>query len=462
MCGIVGGFSDKVSAGVEALLHRGPDAQNIVKIGKLHLGHTRLAILDLDSRSDQPFVYKGITLVFNGEIWNFQHLKAELTQLGHTFNTLSDTEVLAASLYEWGLNALPMLDGMFSIAWTNDGHTLYLARDRYGEIPLHIARQKPFLFASELKALVAMGANPKAFDTIGPGHYAEVTPRGLNHKAYYNIPLIKSPDSRTEAARNVYSHIETGTINRGISDVPVCTLLSGGIDSAAVAYHLKKVVPGLTAYTAVYDPKSRDLKCARQIASMLGIPLIEVKIPTPTPDDLSQVIQCIEMDYKAQVEIGWACLKLAEQMQRDGFKVTFSGEGSDELWASYGFAYHALLKEDWHVYRRDLFLSQSRKNFIRCNKIFMAHSIECRLPFLHYPLVEYAISLKKDSVQNTKSKPKAVIQEAYKAKLPSTIIDRPKVAFQDGLGLKTAIADHVLASPKRFYTAEFNRLYAHP
>jgi asparagine synthase (glutamine-hydrolysing) len=86
-------------------------------------------------------------------------------------------------------------------------------------------------------------------------------------------------------------------------------------------------------------------------------------------------------------------------MQQDGFKVTFSGEGSDELWGSYGFAYHALKTQDWHTYRRNLFVTQHRKNFMRCNKIFMAHSVECWLPFLHYPLVEFALSLPRDTVE---------------------------------------------------------------
>src|SRR5690606_20503727 len=105
------------------------------------------------------------------------------------------------------------------------------------------------------------------------------------------------------------------------------------------------------------------------------------------------VIQTIEQPFKAQIEIGWACLHLARQIAADGYRVTYSGEGSDELWASYGFAYHGIQQHGWYDYRRDLFLDQARKNFVRCNKIFMAASVECRLPFLSTPLVEYALSL---------------------------------------------------------------------
>ena len=213
-------------------------------------------------------------------------------------------------------------------------------------------------------------------------------------------------------------------------------------------------IPGGWASTAVLDPKAKDLRCAQLVAEMLGIELRLVPIRPPSADDLARVIRCIEMPYKAQVEIGWACLQLAERMRSDGFKVTFSGEGSDELWASYGFAYHALQKQNWHQYRKALFLSQACKNFIRCNKVFMVHSIECRLPFLHPPLVEYALSLGQEAVQDGRSRPKAVLQEAFLGKLPDSITRRPKVAFQDGMGLKAVIAAR-LASPKRFYEAEF-------
>lgn len=459
MCGIVGGWYKSVEVGVSALLHRGPDAQGIIRLGTLSLGHTRLAILDLDARSNQPFVYGDTHLVFNGEIWNYKQLRDELRRDGCIFQTEGDTEVLAAALDRWGADALPRLNGMFAVAWAKDEDTLYLARDRFGEIPLHIAKQKPFCFASELKALRAMGCHPESFADCDPGHLITVTRTGLVSRPYYEIPTKAKDITLDDAATNLFGLLDMATSERTISDVPVCTLLSGGIDSAAVAYTLAQKIPNIVAYTAVYNQKSADLSSARLVADMLGIRLIEVKVAVPSPADLAKVIGCIEMPYKAQVEIGWPCLKLAEAMRSDGFKVTFSGEGSDELWASYGFAYHALQTQDWHKYRKELFLSQARKNFPRCNKIFMAHSIECRLPFLNPSLVEFAISLPKTAVQDGKSKPKAVIQRAYRTKLPPRITERAKVAFQDGMGIKDAIAK-VISNPVRYYNAEYNNQYA--
>jgi asparagine synthase (glutamine-hydrolysing) len=454
VCGIVGSFGSEIEPGIQALIHRGPEAQGAIRIGDIRLGHTRLAILDLDPRSNQPFHYRNIWLVFNGEMWNYQQIREELRALGHCFQTTGDTEVLAAALYQWGTGALTRLNGMFAVAWTTDGETLFLARDRFGEVPLHVAQQRPFFFASELKGLLAVQADPRSFADVPPGHWLEVSPRGIGGTCYYDAPIKPCQDSRETASRTVYDLLQQGTKKRTIADVQVCTLLSGGIDSAAVASFLSAAFPKLVAYTAVLDPKAQDLRCARLLADTVGIELRLVPVRPPSAEDLARVIRCIEMPYKAQVEIGWACLQLAEQMRADGFKVTFSGEGSDELWASYGFAYHALQKQDWHQYRKSLFLSQARKNFMRCNKVFMAHSIEYRLPFLHPPLVEYALSLRQEAVQNGRSRPKAVLQKAFLGKLPDAITRRPKVAFQDGMGLKAAIAAR-LASPKRFYEAEF-------
>lgn len=467
MCGIVGGFlpQSQIERGIQALLHRGPDAQGIITKGNISLGHTRLAILDLDPRSNQPFIYGSTTLVFNGEIWNYQQIRRELQGQGYIFTTTGDTEVVAALLdyyQDTPQKALNRLDGMFALAWTYDGFVLYLARDRFGEIPLHLAKQKnKVCFASEHKALLVLGIHPQAIIDIEPGTYQKVTSQGFQAFVYYDAPIKAVYTQKSTAQKRLYGFLRDGVRERLIADVPICTLLSGGIDSSIIAYFLHEAVGNkrCIAYTAVYNSHSQDVKNARLLAQLLRIELREVAVPVPTPDNLSEVIACIEMDYKAQIEIGWPCLKLAQAMKQDGFKVTFSGEGSDELWASYGFSYHALQTQDWHVYRKELFLSQARKNFVRCNKIFMHHGIECRLPFLHMPLVEYALSLPQNIVQNGKSRPKALLQDAFSGVLPGSIVKRPKVAFQDGMGIKEAIAK-VLPSPEKYYRAEYRRLYA--
>lgn len=446
-----------------ALRHRGPDGEGVWRDGPVTLGHVRLAIIDLTAASAQPFTAGGGALSYNGELWNFRELRETLEQLGASFTTTGDTEVLARAL----AHNVPLscLDGMFAFAWATDDGVL-LVRDRFGEVPLHLAiTPRGAAFASERKALLAMGVPAGAIFDVSPGEATLLTRDGrIKSATRWYVPPIPPVGDRPArglscAGRVVREALEQGTIARTISDVPVCTLLSGGIDSAAITYHLAQRIPGLVAYTAVFNERSRDLRAARQLADTLGIELREVKVPAPTADDLGSVVREIELPHKAQVEIGWACVKLAERIRADGFKVTYSGEGSDELWASYGFAYHALAAgQDWHEYRRDLFLGQARKNFMRANKVFMARSVECRLPFLHYPLVEAALSLPREDVAVGKGRPKAVLQEAYAETLPPSIVSRPKLAFQDGMGLKEACSDAV-ADPVRFYRAEYARHY---
>jgi asparagine synthase (glutamine-hydrolysing) len=486
VCGVVAAIGTlDIGPAVDALTHRGPDATGTARRGPISLGHTRLAILDLDRRSNQPFTYGQTTVSYNGECWNYAELRAELERAGDVFATTGDTEVIAAALDRWGPAALDRIQGMFALAWTagdsGGAYRLHLARDRFGEVPLHLVRAPAALLAvSELKALVPLGLVRAPRAEIGPGEHWTLTPRlHTGKRRWYTPPATPVPTTRAAAASQLAEHITTAVRERAIADVSVCTLLSGGIDSASVTAALVAALPTPpVAYTAVLDPASTDLRAARTVAEHLGISLVEVKVPVPTAGDLGEVIRIIEQRSKAQIEIGWACLHLARQIASDGHKVTFTGEGSDELWASYGFAYHVLGRGPrartqpgasaeasrdtrWHTYRRELFLAQAHRNFPRANKAFMAYGVECRLPFLHTPLVEFALGLERQVVQEHGwNHPKAIMAAAgrHAGLLPEQITGRAKLAFQEGMGLKGAIAE-VLADPARFYRAEFRRLY---
>lgn len=458
MCGIVGGLGEPSQAALNALEHRGPDHQAIVRESELWFGHARLSIVDVSSSSNQPFRCGNLTLTYNGELWNYVALRNELISFGHGFRTSGDTEVFAVALEQWGEDALPRMQGMFAAAWTSGDGVLHLARDRHGEVPLHAFVGRPFTFASELKAFKAMGLDPRGYEWVEPGHVWCVAPDGIRKRRWYRDPEHGFEGDRAQAEASVLAGVELGAVERTISDVPVCTLLSGGVDSAAVAAHLVKKIPNLVAYVAVMDRKSPDLRAAHEVAEHLGIELHEVSVPAPSSDDLARVVKIIEQPHKAQVEIGWACLQLAERMRSDGFKVTFSGEGSDELWASYGFAYHGIKQKGWGAFRRELFHDQHRKNFARCNKVFMSAGIECRLPFLSTGLVETALSLPQDIVQRGKSRPKAVLQDSHAGLLPKRIVERQKLAFQDGLGLKDECRK-AAADPRAFYQGVWSELF---
>ncbi len=456
MCGIAGGFGTYPETVLDLLSHRGPDGRGHVELDGCWLAHTRLAILDPLPRSAQPYRKASVVLSFNGEIWNFRELRAELEALGEVFDTEGDTEVLAAALLRWGEDALPRLQGMFALAWTRDDRNIVIARDRYGETPLHYCADGTF--ASELKVLGALGRGPAAW--LPPGSLAYLCPgeRPRVRRWYEGPPRHICPDDRETAAPKLYGLIREGVRERSISDVPVCALLSGGIDSTAVLMHAREFREDVVAYVATMRGKGRDPRFAREAAAYLRVPLVEVEVPEPTPEGLAEVIGSIEIPHKAQVEIGWACLHLAERIRADGFRVLYSGEGSDELWGSYGMSYHGIRTYGWFPYRRKLFREQHRKNFARCNKIFMARGLECRLPFLSTGLVEYALSLREEVVADGRQRPKALMQAAYASTLPAQLVGRPKLAFQDGIDLKAACG-RAVADPGRFYAQEHRSLY---
>lgn len=466
MCGIIAalGTTTDLAQAVAALSHRGPDASNVVTAADVTLGHTRLAIQDLHERSNQPFTDGPVTLAFNGEIFNAAYLRSlvESAEPSRCWRTSGDTEAVAVCLAVLGPQAtLPLLDGMFGLVWADERTPgmLHVARDRHGEIPLHVHRASPMMVASELKAFTAVGRRcGEAVADVPPGAWWSLSADGIAARSWHSYRPSPSDHDLGSATVGLAARLATAVDRRVISDVPICSLLSGGIDSAAIALELSRHHPDLVCYTARLNPRSRDLRCAREVAEAIGVKLVEVDVSPPTADDLGRVVGQIEMPHKAQVEIGWPCLKLAEAMRADGFRVTYTGEGSDELWASYGFAYHGLAKADWHTYRRDLVLAQAHKNLPRVNKAFMAYGVEGRLPFFDPDVVAFALDLPRHAVQDGKQRPKAVLQRAYAGRLPDEITRRPKVAFQDGMGLKRAIAQ-VLPDPARFYRAEHRRLY---
>ena len=154
MCGLFGMFGnpDKgtVEAGLDRIAHRGPDGRGIYRAGDMLHGHVRLSVLDLSEASNQPFHYYGNVLTYNGELWNYQELRDTLEN-DVAFSTSGDTEVVAAALMMWGKNALKKMDGMFALAWSNDhSDEHFLARDRYGKIPLYVQKNKgSFIWSSE-------------------------------------------------------------------------------------------------------------------------------------------------------------------------------------------------------------------------------------------------------------------------------------------------------------------------
>jgi len=465
MCGIIGGFDlPQIEKGLDAIAHRGPDNRGVIQTDNVYFGHVRLSIIDTSSDSNQPFVYGNTTMIFNGTIWNYKELR---DRLKIKTRTSGDTEVLCALLDKHGIEGLNLVEGMFAIAFTQGDGSITIVRDRHGEVPLHYSLLTglfpSFTFCSEIKGLLSLGESGKTIKMLEPGSFIKVSSdfnvqEGFWYNITEHITNTLSWDFETSIG-SVHDGIVQGSYERTVSDVPVACLLSGGIDSAITTLVASKHIPNLVTYTAVHDENSKDLRSAREVAKYLGVELREVKVKPPTIDDVDDVIRTIEMPYKAQVEIGYPCIQLAKRIHEDGFKVIMSGEGSDELWAADGMSCDGRQEKGWTNYRVGLFGSQHRKNFSRCNKIFMKYGIECRLPFLNTQLVETALGLSQDIVWDGKSRPKAILQEAFRGQLPDEIIDRKKVAFQDGMGIKSLFED-IVDSPKIYYTEHYKKQFS--
>ena len=451
MCGIAGSIGSfprfDVAASLDRLAHRGPDGRDIVTIDGATHGHVRLALVDLSSASAQPFRYRSQVLSYTGEIWNYRELRQDLTALGHEFRTSGDTEVIAASLSEWGLAALPRLDGMFAFAWSDGLGGHYLARDCFGKVPLYAARSgKAFAWATERKAF-----SPGVIcSAIPPGSTLDLR-SGLVSR-WYSLP-------RSPAKVDIISSLREGVRKRLDADAPVCVLISGGLDSAlvlALAHSISR--SPIVAYTAVLNPRSSDLAAARSLCNRLGISLIEVRIAAPTAETLSAAARSIEIASKVQIEIAALCIPLARRIAADGFKACLSGEAADELFGGYGNMCIKASKLDsagWRQLRIAQVAKMGRGNFVRCNKAFFAAGVECRLPFMEQSLVESVLSLSKSECPPGKK----LLKSSASVILPASIIRRPKETFQGGCGMDL-MAAAILPDPAAFYRAEIRKAYS--
>lgn len=450
MCGLAGSFCDPafdVSRALERIRHRGPDSQGIVRDGDMTHGHVRLSVLDLTSGSDQPFRYGGGCLSYNGELWNYVELRAELAALGCAFRTTGDTEVVAAALATWGADALSRFEGMYGLAWSH-GDIAILARDRYGKVPLYVRRRgTAFAWSSERKAW-------------GPGRGAAAAPlpagSWLDLRTGSVHTFYRLPPPAVDESVSIAELLRRGVSARMVSDAPLCVLISGGLDSSLILAMAKAQRPDVVAYTAKLHGAATDLAAARKLCAELSVPLHEVQVPPPTTERLESAVRSIELSSKAQTEIAVLCLPLAERIAADGFKVCLSGEASDELFGGYGNMAIAASQPgaDWRAIRVAQLEKMARGNFIRCNKAFMAHGVECRLPFMERGLVEHVMSLSKQQCPPGKG----ALKHASAGIVPRWVINRTKETFQGSSGMASA-CERVVASPTRFYNASARRAF---
>jgi len=356
--GILGEYNQQQAKNaLSLLLHRGSDHCGILEEKYLFFAHQRLSITDTSSASNQPLRYKNILLSFNGEIYNFKELKKELD---FDFKTNGDGEVIIASYLKWGIDFVKHLRGMFAIA-LKDGDTLYLFRDKLGKKPLFYHHSSNFVFASEIKAIVPfLKQNRLNYDALfsylsflaptppftffegikklSAGEYLVFKNSKVEIKRYFDI-LQTQPNIITNKDEAIYlleNKLKESINLRLDADVPMASLLSGGIDSATINYFASLQGKNLQTYTLGYDGYSKydERENAKSTAKFLGLKNKEIIISKDDfLDATDKVLDTLDEPLNDPASI--PLYLLFEQIKKDGFKVVLSGEGSDELFLGY-------------------------------------------------------------------------------------------------------------------------------
>lgn len=362
MCGIAG-FISPARADAAALVpmlariaHRGPDGQGTFVEGPAALGHCRLAIIDLQGGA-QPLYSedKNFVVVFNGEIYNYRELTTELTALGHTFTTRTDTEVLLHGWEQWGRELLPRLRGMFAFAlWDRRAQVLFCARDMFGIKPLYYCRcaDGTLLFASEIKAFLDHPSFEKQLNTaqlplylscqyspgrdtffagvqkLLPGHFLEFS-EGIVRTTRWVQPAFL-PGDTPPAPDELEAVLRQSAEAHKIADVEVAGFLSGGVDSA----YLTALARPARTYTISYaEPKYDESFPARALARNLGL---RNRVRCISPGEFWDAVPAVQyhMDEPMADAAAVALYFLNREAARD-VKVVLSGEGADELFGGY-------------------------------------------------------------------------------------------------------------------------------
>jgi asparagine synthase (glutamine-hydrolysing) len=390
MCGIAGEIrfdaapdAAAVARMADALVHRGPDAGGFFTEGPAALGHRRLSILDIEGGT-QPMTRDGVTLVFNGQAYDHERLRAELRGRGHGFTTRSDTEVVLRAYLEWGEAFAERVDGMFAIAlWDARQRKLVLARDRIGKKPLYYAlgqgsgwvgsvaeasapplAASRLLFGSELKALVAHGAVPREIDPesvaqylaveyvpaprsifagvrkLPAAHVAVLDERGFRMRRYWHMPRPEAPTDAharvdlDEAAAELLRALDGAVARRLVADVPVGVFLSGGVDSTAIAalavrHHRPLQTFCIGFSEATFDESEHASFAARELGTEHHT---EVLSGSACVDLLPAVARHLDEPFGDPSILP---THLLSRFARRHVKVALAGDGGDELFAGY-------------------------------------------------------------------------------------------------------------------------------
>ena len=379
MCGICGELRfdgqrparATLAAMNEKLARRGPDDEGLHVEGPLGLGHRRLSVIDLSERSHQPMIDAelGLSLVFNGAIYNYRELRAELQAAGYRFFSEGDTEVILKAFHRWGDACVERLHGMFAFAlWDARERRLFAARDRLGIKPFYYSQtDEAFRFASNTQALLAAGGVDKAIDPVGlhhqltlhavipaphtilkgvrklaPGHTLVVTPEGrMQTRQYWQLQATRpeAPRSEQEWVGLIHDALRKAVERRlTVADVPVGVLLSGGLDSSLLVGLLAEAgVKDLRTFSIGFEDVGEEAGSEFEYSDAVveRFQTRHTKYHIPNSEVLPRLPEAV--DNMAEPMVGQdavAFYLLAERVSKD-VKVVQSGQGADEVFGGY-------------------------------------------------------------------------------------------------------------------------------
>lgn len=373
MCGITGALAFTASGlaypqacqdAVSALKLRGPDGQGLFQENPIALGHARLSIIDVSNNGAQPFIDPSgrYVLVFNGEFFNFQTHRDILQRNGVTFRSTSDTEVLLHLLIQEGAACLDKINGFFAFAfWDRERHELLLARDRYGVKPLlYAASSEALCFASEMKSLLAYPV-PRELDTtslfhylhlnyipgpesifrhvrkLEPGHFMKVRDGKTEIQRWYSIPQPAQTNipSYEEAQNELVARMRASVQRRLISDVPLGSFLSGGIDSSVVTALAAQEVSGLHTFSIGYAdaPMFDETRYAKMVAEQYGTQ--HTVFSLRNRDLFAHLHEMLDYIDEPFADSSALAVNILCKETRKHATVALSGDGADELFGGY-------------------------------------------------------------------------------------------------------------------------------
>ncbi len=383
MCGIAGIINighhklqtSAIQSMSDSIAHRGPDANGMYTDEHISLGHRRLSIIDLKESANQPmsdYAHRYL-IIFNGEIYNYQEVKAQITD--YPFQTESDTEVILAAYKKWGPSCLKKLNGMFAFAlWDKQEKELFVARDRLGKKPFYYyLSQDYFVFSSEVRSLLSSGLVPKQLNEdylpeffmyqapmdshtlvrgvqqLKAGHYALIKNGHIKEESFWGYDEIQPVKDDYETAKIKVKELLIDSVRlRMISDVPIGAFLSGGIDSSVVVACMAELSERpINSFSISFQEKEFDESIyAQQIATKYKTNHHRIVIK---PEEFLDSIEEIFSAMDSPSGDGPNTYLVAKRTREAGIKVALSGLGGDELFAGYNkfMLYHKIMHNRW-------------------------------------------------------------------------------------------------------------------